>query len=104
LQPQETAIEDVFGAITEDLLMVKNGAGELYSPEFEINTIGEWQSEHGYLVYAGVPRELMLRGDRIEPDTPITLGTGWNMIAYWPASPLDAPTALATLGEKVVLV
>lgn len=104
-EPLNPALEDVFSPIVGSTIIVKNNAGQIYYPEFEINDIGDWDIRQGYQVYMTQNSTLSMEGNKIVPEiTEITLIAGWNMIAYLRDNPLDIEIALATLVDTDNLV
>lgn len=104
IAPAEAAVDDVYEGLESNLLMVKNGKGQMYSPEFKINTIGNWSTSQAYHVYATTSGTLKVKGDIVSPGTPLGLDRGWNSFAYWPTEPMAAPTALASIADDIVIV
>jgi hypothetical protein len=94
-------MDDVFGA---DVVLVKDGSGNMFYPEFNIDAIGAWDATAGYLVYARAPHALQLDGEGVTQSTPISLVAGWNMTSYLPTAPMSPQSALASIADKVVLV
>jgi len=85
------------------LLMVKNGLGRFYRPEFNFNNIERWDVSEGYLIKMDGDGELTLRGMTVMPDEPINLVDGWQMISYYPRNPVDAVTALSGIVDNLIL-
>lgn len=81
--PPDTDIEVIFQNIENDILLVKNGSGQIFAPGFGINDIVTWDVKQGYQVYATSNNTLDITGQEIEPEnTPLNLSLGWNLIAY----------------------
>jgi hypothetical protein len=99
--PASPQMDDVFGA---DVVLVKDGSGNMFYPEFNIDAIGAWDATAGYLVYARAPHALQLDGEGVTQSTPISLVAGWNMTSYLPTAPMSPQSALASIADKVVLV
>ena len=55
-------IEQELASISSSLVLVKNGAGKLYWPEFGINQIGDMQPGEGYSMYLSSPATLTYPG------------------------------------------
>ncbi len=81
--PQNPNMVDVFSEISESIVLVKNGMGQVYSPVFQINNIGDWDITQGYQLYCNSDCILEITGIQVIPDdTPIELNAGWNLIAF----------------------
>ncbi len=90
------------------LIIMKDMFGSFYSPEFDFNNIPFWNSFEAYWVkMAGVARGAW-DGETIDPQTPLDLHAGWNLISYLPEYELDmsAPDfeAIAPIIDHVVLM
>ncbi|MBN1578111.1 MAG: immunoglobulin domain-containing protein [Chitinispirillaceae bacterium] len=104
IHPLDSFIETVFASI-EDLVLVKNNAGQVYWPEFDINTIGSITTGEGYKVYTLSADTIRTPGRVIEvASTPISLTAGWSMIAYLPQNEMSIETALNGLESEITLV
>lgn len=105
------AVADVFSSIADSVTLVKNGSGEIYMPEYGINSIGNMVPGEGYwvhmknsetLVYdaASAPAVAFGGGDLRATATHFTFtgNTGNNMIVVIPSS--VAPTIFDTAIEN----
>lgn len=105
LAPLNDAMEDIFGPVLEDILVVKNTDGDLFSPEFDLNTIGPWRVEEGYWVFAHDDVTLSLEGVPLTADeTPITLQPGWQQVAFIGTEPIAIEEALADIMDELVMM
>ncbi len=102
--PDEPNMEDMFAEI-EDLVILKNGDGQIFNPAQNINQIGDWNIAHGYMVYVTAPATLQITGTEVNPtETEINLVSGWNLISYLRNSPMAITTALAGISSSIILV
>jgi hypothetical protein len=105
IQPATPALETLLSGVVANLVIMKNGAGQVFWPEFAINTIGSWNHLHGYQVFMKSAATLSIVGTEIAPQsTPITLSQGWNLAAYLRSSPQNIQTALAGIAGNLVIV
>jgi hypothetical protein len=104
INPSEPAIESVFGGIDSDLSLVKNEAGDIYSPAVGLNNIGDWQSREGYLVYMTNSQSMSVSGYGVDPTTSFMLEEGWNLIPYYPETAMTPADAFASISAELVLV
>lgn len=96
----EPALEDIFSEIDQYIEIVKDNAGNIYYPEFEINSIGNWNFKEGYAVYTKAATTLEVVGLPVFPaDNPISLSSGWNQIAYLRNSPMNIEIALEDITD-----
>ncbi|MBN1352071.1 T9SS type A sorting domain-containing protein [candidate division KSB1 bacterium] len=101
VNPANPNIEILLNPIVDNLKLVKNGKGQNYIPAYSINQIGDINYKEGYQAYLTSAASVDVTGDAIAPNTPIELPAGWSMISYLPDVPIDAVTALASVGSKL---
>lgn len=102
--PESPEMPEVFSGISSNTILVKNGLGEIYSPVFGINNIGNWDISDGYLVYMNSSTSLNIFGTNVIPEnTPINLVSGWNLVSYLRAAPMDAALAFSNILPYLVL-
>ena len=105
IEPENSAIENVFADIQGNLVMVKNDNTGVYWPEIEINEIGEWNPQHGYQVYVEDGDILEFTGTQLLPEQhPINLQQGWNQVAYLRTTPMNVDEALAGIDNEIEIV
>jgi hypothetical protein len=105
IEPLESNIEDVFGAIADNIVLVKNNQGQIYYPLFEINDIGDWNKTEGYQVYTSNSTTLEVLGFQIKPEeTPINLGAGWSIVGYLRSSSQNIEAAMKSLTDDEALI
>lgn len=78
IDPVETSIESLFGFMGTDLVIIQNDHGTYY-PANGINTLVNWNYQHGYLIKANATSSLDLQGIS-DIDRTILLHYGWNLI------------------------
>jgi len=102
--PENPEMPEIFSSISSNTILVKNGVGEIYSPVFGINEIGNWDITDGYLVYMNSSTSLNIFGTNVLPENiPINLVSGWNLVSYLRAAPMDAALALSNILPYLVL-
>jgi len=105
IEPINPDIENIFSSIADDISIVKNNFGEVYMPEFEINDIGNWNFREGYQVHTKKALSLNIEGLKIKPEnTPISLASGWNIVAYLRDNAMDIELAMQTLTDDEALI
>ncbi|MBT7787259.1 MAG: T9SS type A sorting domain-containing protein [Calditrichaeota bacterium] len=99
--PENLDVRELTSPLVEgDLLIImKNGLGQFYLPEHNFNNIDQWEVSDGYQVNVREATHWEISGAPIESDTPIALREGWNMKAYFPRHPIEAPVAFAGITE-----
>lgn len=105
LRPQKVQIEEVFQTVLPDLIAVKNSTGQIYLPSEDINDIGQWDEDQGYLVLMASDKELIINGTALDPESsPIHLQEGWNLIPFRGSSSVNIGEALAPIASKLQLL
>ncbi len=116
----DTSVVEIWDRVVgrENLLITKDNWGRFYLPEWGFNNITRWMTNEGYWVKMRESDEdeepglapndgemavidtLIMGGiSFVEEEAPIDLVESWNIVAYYPRSPLDARTAFANLVE-----
>ena len=107
----ETENPDMFIVLADNLNdnldFVRNSNGEVLrkiGPNW-INGIGDWLTTEGYLFKMNDSDVLEITGDELNPQTPISLATGYQFISYLPSNPMDALEAYnSILNDDLVFV
>lgn len=103
VNPSDPDFETIMAPVEANLVILKNSSGQTYIPEYDINNIGELDVEQGYKGYFNQAASLAVTGSPVDPETPISLSGGWDMIAYLPDVVMDIETALAVIVESLVI-
>ncbi len=105
LQPDVEDIPELMQPLVEEdlLLMMKNGEGQFYAPEFGFNNIPGWFVNEGYMMKMRAAAEFTAGGMTVVWDEPMALIDGWNMIAYYPRDPIDAIVALSGIRDQLIM-
>jgi photosystem II stability/assembly factor-like uncharacterized protein len=104
--PRDSTLDTMMVKINPHLVLMKNGAGQIYTPLFGgINTIGKWNPQHGYKIYMSAADTVTITGIELHPEsTSLQLGQGWNLSAYLRNSPMSADSAMAGIVSYLVIV
>lgn len=103
--PEHTELDSILSEIKDKIVIMKNCKGDIYIPEFDINTIGRWNITEGYQVYSSEEMHLLVTGSNVEPgDFAINLAKGWHIVAYLGSEAQSAVDALKSLTDEGVLV
>ena len=94
---------NIFQAIRDDLVIAKDYQGRFYLPSRDFNNIPFWDFRRGYLVKVTQDANLLFYGHPAPQDTTIPLIEGWNMVAYFPDSALEAPVAFHNLADDLIV-
>jgi len=104
--PDELNILDVFFpiVINGSLTLVKDGAGNFYSPAFNFNNIPYWNPLESYHIRMTQTDTLVFTGIPIDFTQPISLVDGWQNISYLPSFTMSVRYAMISLVRAEALV
>jgi len=89
--PENSDMQVVCSDLLNNLDFVRNTAGSMLrkiGPVW-INSIGDWSTSEGYLFRMNEPDQFAISGEAINPQTPIALSNGYQMISYFPEQPIN---------------
>lgn len=102
--PRDSTLDSLYEKIRPNMVLTKNGLGQVYWPAFNINTIGNWSFRHGYQVYMQLADTLVVTGNELIPQQSLLkISSGWNLVPYLRNSPMRIDSALVTMGSSVVI-
>ena len=103
--PEERRIEVMFGEIVrrDNLIIMKDGDGHFYLPDWEWIMDPFWDFRRGYQVKLAGDDTLTITGEPVDPETVIQLVRGWSLIAYFPEEQLNAVTAFANIEDLLII-
>jgi hypothetical protein len=101
--PKNEDPSSIFASVVNDVVVVINGEGESYIPEFGIDQIEKMSFKEGYIGYFSAQTDLDISGQPVDQQTPIELPSGWSMIGYLPDGPADAEEALASIVDNLII-
>ncbi len=103
--PENQLMPNIFSSILPSIRIVKNNLGQMYVPAWGLNSIGNWNINHGYQVFAFNPTILTISGIPVQPElNPINMNNGWNLSSYLRNNPMSPLTALTSLSGSLTLV
>jgi len=102
LNPVSTSMSDIWNGHS-NLLIIKDGAGNFRMASG--GGLSTWNPLNGYLVYMNAPDTLNIIGSVVgTSSSTISMQTqGWYLVSYLPLVDMQASTALASLGNKLVV-
>jgi len=104
VHPANADLWVMFAPIQDQMVLLKNGNGEVFWPALGINQIGSWDIVEGYQLYMLSEQTLAVGGGRADLAVlSADLVSGWNMVGYWRETPLATSTAWASLGGDLFL-
>jgi len=102
--PAEPALQNLLEDVSSNLVIMKNGKGQVYWPAYGIDQIGSWNLADGYQLYLTGPNTLLVAGNSTIPElTPLSLSSGWNLSSYLRNNPMAPETALASISPHLLI-
>ena len=97
--PADPDMNVILRAILErdNLIICKDEDGRFFAPEWEYNNMGNWNFHKGYWVKLTEADTLIITGEPVNPETPIQLIRGWNLVAYFLEEIIRCEDAFATI-------
>jgi hypothetical protein len=92
VDPFEASLDSIFSEIIGNVQLVKDGNGNTFFPQYNVNLIGNISLGEGYNINMFVSDTLLISGDFIYPENfAINLNTGWSILGYLrtSAAPID---------------
>ncbi len=101
--PSDPAIAMVLKMIVNNVVLVKNGNGQTYIPEYAIDNIKNVNVKEGYQAYIKNASTLEIIGLPVDLASSVSLPAGWSMIAYLPQTSMGPGPAWASILNQLVL-
>ncbi|MCF8370549.1 MAG: hypothetical protein K9H64_02930 [Bacteroidales bacterium] len=103
--PELPSVELVFQPIEANILILKDGAGNVYWPYFSINLIGSMTLGAGYKLNMQSADTLSICGSAAIPETSaLSLPVGWSLIGYLRQSPVSVSTAISSILSDIIIL
>ncbi len=81
VNPNFPDVEEMFDGLP--IYILKNGAGQMFWPLAQVNSIGDWNYLEGYNVKMNANADLLVEGLRLYPENEsIHIPAGWSYIPY----------------------
>lgn len=104
INPTNPDIETVFAPILSNLVIIKDGNGNVYWPPF-VNLIGNMTIGEGYQINVSTASSIDISGQAVTPETtPITIPSGWSIIGYLRQSPANIVGLMSPILSELVIV
>jgi len=101
---EDESMESIFQPVEDQLVILKDEVGNVYWPEFGLNTLGEYNINKGYLAKFNENISLDILGYLIPESTHIELNMGWNIIPYYANESINAVVYFESIVEHIIIV
>ena len=104
ITPQNEDFESVFYNISDDLVIIKDQNGNVYWPEYGLNSIGNLEIGNAYQIKMDNNNELTITGYQVNCETEISLNNGWNLIGYLNSYPNEIEEQFNSISEELIII
>jgi hypothetical protein len=105
IDPFTPNIDSIFQSIVQDVVIVKDGDGLVYWPQFGLNVIGSLSIGKGYQAKMLLANLTEICGTVVTPETTvIMIPQGWSMIGYLRQAPADIAVMMSPVVSEIELV
>lgn len=80
INPQNNNLENILSPLSDEFILLKNSAGDVYWPQQNISSLQTWIADEGYIINMDQPATLTISGYPIENQT-LNFTSGWNILA-----------------------
>ena len=105
IYPDSVFLPHMFAPVVDNLVIMKNGYGDVYVPQWTLNNIVDFDPLEGYHINMDSTRELEVSGMLIDPvNTTIGLPSGWSLMPYFYASVQSIEVLLSAICQDIDIV
>lgn len=105
IETTHSDLRDVFEAVLEEIVCMKDEKGNVFLPTFDINQIGDIDPVEGYLICARSTCSVEITGKALQPENiSIYLPSGYSFIGYPRISKAPILKMLMPISDKIKIV
>ncbi|MEA3446687.1 MAG: T9SS type A sorting domain-containing protein, partial [Bacteroidota bacterium] len=105
IDPFEPLVDSVFAPVVGQLVILKDGMGNPYWPQFGLNSIGSLIIGQAYQARMLITQILSVEGTAVQPENEIlAIPQGWSMMGYLRNSPADIVTLLSPIVSNIIII
>jgi hypothetical protein len=103
--PVDSSVAVVFAPVVSNIIIMKNGGGNVYWPAYNLNQIVNMVTGEGYQVKMSIFQQITITGTAVIPELkPINCPVGWSILGYLRQSPGNIETMLSALNPNIIIV
>tara|TARA_Y100000994_G_scaffold249344_1_gene260489 strand:- start:2627 stop:4540 length:1914 start_codon:yes stop_codon:yes gene_type:complete len=102
--PDENSLENVFSSIIDDIVIIKDQNGNVYWPEYNLNSIGNLTIGSAYQIKLNSTQTLVINGTKVNCNNVITLNEGWNLIGYLQSINTQIELQFSSIQEYLIII
>ena len=99
--PFDTAVENIFEDVENQLLTLENFTG-VYSPPYNVNTLINWNTQDGYKSMFSDQVDIRFKGVA-NTDRTVELNTGWNYLPVVVGCPVNVEELFGNISEVEII-
>jgi len=100
--PTNPAVQDIMAPVVNDLILMRN-LTQVYWPEEQVNTIGDWDNNSGYAIKFAGDAAFDISGSSFA-DKNMPVNTGWSYLPVISECDVDATALFGAHTEDIVIV
>ena len=104
IMPEDNNLESIFSNIINDVIIIKDENGNVYWPEFGLNSIGNLNIGDAYQIKMNNNNTLTFTGTESNCNTNINLNTGWNFIGYLNPNTSNIENQFSAILEELIII
>jgi len=102
--PNDESMEAVFADIIENVLIIKNGDGEVNWPQYKIKQIEDWSVADGYQVKMSAADTLIIAGTFAQSEDVAYALDEWNFISFTGVEGISPENAFSQIVDDIIIV
>jgi len=80
VDPQDNNLGNILNPVSDEFILLKNMAGNVYWPQQNISSLQTWTATEGYIINMDQPATLTISGNPIDNQA-LNFTSGWNILA-----------------------
>ena len=98
-------MDSLFSSVVSEVIIVKNGNGQVYWPSVPLNMIGNNVIGEGYQIKMNSAQTVTISGTPVVPELlVINVVSGWSILGYLRQAPASIETMLSSLNPNIIIV
>ena len=101
---EDNSLETIFEEIINDVIIIKDENGNVYWPEFGLNSIGNLNPGDAYQIKMNNTNLLIITGLQVDCNSDINLSSGWNFIGYLNSDSYDIEDQFSSIFQELIII
>jgi hypothetical protein len=105
IDPFNPLLDSMMSSVSTYIILMKDENGNVFWPIYNVNNINFWTIGKGYQIKMTSYQILEICGTLIIPElTPLSLSSGWNIVAYLRQTPASIEQMLSNIVGNIIIV